>query len=250
MIGKKPETPLEQWEAVAAFARGAAPASVDDRTDAEIAAELRARGVDPERIGENTRAFVEQMLAEEEAEEARAEVPVASPSGPAHDPVVTAAPDSRPVVVEAQAAVPEEPARVIPIGRRGPRARWTVVLLAAAVVLALGAGAAVGIAVRDRSPRTPLGPDPLVPRRREDPMIALQLAARLRDEARDECTRQEWATCQAKLDDARALDPAGDRDPDVQAYRARAAAGLKEEERRAPAPDKGPKGPDKGPRAP
>jgi aminoglycoside phosphotransferase (APT) family kinase protein len=47
-------------------------------------------------------------------------------------------------------------------------------------------------------------------------------AATLRREARDAYDTKAWAACLEKLNEAQALDPEGDNDPDVQALRRRA----------------------------
>jgi hypothetical protein len=55
----------------------------------------------------------------------------------------------------------------------------------------------------------------------------------LRRSALDACDRQEWVTCLRGLDAARAIDPAGDRDPAVQTARDDAKRAL-DESRRSP----------------
>jgi hypothetical protein len=51
--------------------------------------------------------------------------------------------------------------------------------------------------------------------------LLLQRADELRTEAGRACAAKQWATCEAKLDEAKRLDPGGEADPDV--VRARAA---------------------------
>lgn len=70
-----------------------------------------------------------------------------------------------------------------------------------------------------------------VPERRPAPTIApeepvLERARALRDEAFESCERSAWKDCLDKLDEAKALDPAGDTEPRVGAARSRANDAL------------------------
>jgi hypothetical protein len=96
-------------------------------------------------------------------------------------------------------------AKVKALPRRQNVARW-------ATGLALAAGAAVVIA-RQFGPGDSTHPPP--PER----------ATRLRDDAFAECAAKRWTTCESKLDEAKALDADGERDPRViEARKAIAAA--------------------------
>jgi len=89
--------------------------------------------------------------------------------------------------------------KVNPPRRR--RTSWTVALVAAALAAAGIAGAAILSLPHRRAPTT------------ED------RAAQLRREAAEACAEALWGRCEDKLDEARALDPAGDSDPVVGALR-------------------------------
>jgi hypothetical protein len=101
--------------------------------------------------------------------------------------------------------------------RRRPAVLW---LVAATMVVAAGATL---YALRAPAP-TPTPPPPLAtpsaPLRPAPDLVAR--AADLRRDAFAACDRAAWTDCLAKLDQARAVDPAGDSAPDV--ARARTAA--------------------------
>jgi hypothetical protein len=107
-------------------------------------------------------------------------------------------------------ALPERPAR---------RAPWIPWLVAAA----LGA-VAVTLLIERREltawlfgPQAPLiGPAPDEPRER----TPQQKAEAMRVEADDACARELWGRCQTRLDEAKALDPAGEATPRAQGLRA------------------------------
>jgi hypothetical protein len=61
-----------------------------------------------------------------------------------------------------------------------------------------------------------IGPDHWTP---EDRLPPLQLAGTLRDEAFAACRASAWARCEDKLNQAKALDPAGEADPRVRSSR-------------------------------
>ncbi len=88
--------------------------------------------------------------------------------------------------------------------------------LAVVVPIALALAAAVALVVEaERSP-----PPVASPPRPETPAERVDS---LRREAREACGQQEWQACLEDLDEARALDAAGDQTPEIQALR-RAAA--------------------------
>ena len=67
-------------------------------------------------------------------------------------------------------------------------------------------------------PPAPIAPDPERER--------LEVVQKIRDQARGECDRGEWAECVSHLDWARAEDPAGDLAPGVQELRRKAQSHL------------------------
>jgi len=85
------------------------------------------------------------------------------------------------------------------------RTRWVVLLAAAA----MGLAAVLAVPSVTSVSRPDPGPDDSVKKE----------AAKLRHEAFAACDARRSQECREKLDQARALDPAGDRDPEVQARR-------------------------------
>ncbi|HEY3818768.1 MAG TPA: hypothetical protein VGL81_16470 [Polyangiaceae bacterium] len=95
---------------------------------------------------------------------------------------------------------------------RPPARRWVVVLAAAAVVLlALGAWKRREVVAWWEGPPAEIGPDRWAPPPR---------AVHLREEAFAACDAKQWETCGAKLDEAKALDPAGEASERVAGARA------------------------------
>lgn len=82
------------------------------------------------------------------------------------------------------------------------------------IVLALAAAVAL-VVEAERSPRPVASPPP--------PETSAERAVSLRREAGEACGQQKWQACLEDLDEARALDAAGDQAPEIQALR-RAAA--------------------------
>lgn len=118
-------------------------------------------------------------------------------------------PSSQELIAKAEAhAAKRAPANVVPLQplpKRG-RVRWAVTLLAAAfgallVLFVVHTQDDIGVSsnVRER-------------------------ARVLRGEAQEMCRRAKWAQCESKLEAARALDPSGERAPDVVALRNEIAA--------------------------
>jgi hypothetical protein len=153
------------------------------------------------------------------------------------------------VPAQAVAAVEQvAPLSSIAPGRRRRR-RPVVLWVAAAATVTVGAAALVTALqpapephappAPTASPSTP-GPSPsVVP----SPTAAPDLiaAADLRGRAAAACEAAQWSACLARLDQARALDPAGDGAPSVQAIRAQATRGALDE---LPLkPSRSPKGP-------
>lgn len=123
-----------------------------------------------------------------------------------------------------------EPAVDIAAARSRRRTTWVVTLLAAAfgvAVVVVGIRSAPQIEAwwqgpakaPDRAPPVHPAPPPSAP-----PTTLVQAAA-LRDEARQACDEALWGVCEQRLDDARALDPDGERSPDVAGMRRRIANG-------------------------
>jgi RNA polymerase sigma factor (sigma-70 family) len=106
------------------------------------------------------------------------------------------------------------------------RDRWRaeLAMVAAALTIAVLAWVAWHGA---KSPPIARDPTPSVDRRAE----------RMRDRARDACAKSEWRACVDGLDEARAIDPAGDAAPDVQSLRAAAAEALAPPRPRLPPTD-------------
>ena len=73
--------------------------------------------------------------------------------------------------------------------------------------VATAAAVAVGVRVTTTTPTVPTSTAVGEP--------APSQAAKLREEAFEACGRGRWAECEQKLDEAKALDPDGDVDPDV-----------------------------------
>jgi hypothetical protein len=65
-----------------------------------------------------------------------------------------------------------------------------------------------------------------------------EVAGHLRDEAKEACKGYKFLLCLEKLDEVRAIDPAGDGDPEVQALRKRATEELRPEPDKPNKPDK------------
>ncbi|HLK40130.1 MAG TPA: hypothetical protein VKU41_25415 [Polyangiaceae bacterium] len=104
-------------------------------------------------------------------------------------------------------------APVVPLPeRRTPRAVWI-----AGLAIAAGIGLAVGLASRD-SDHVAHGRPPLTQEERAR-------AASLRESAFVACDAKNWVLCAGRLDEAGAIDPAGDEDPRVVAARKAIAEG-------------------------
>jgi RNA polymerase sigma factor (sigma-70 family) len=111
--------------------------------------------------------------------------------------------------------------------RRWMKERWLAEL---AAVAALGMVALVAwwILRRMGEPERPIAnPVPSAAPITPEPPDALARARSLRADALERCRRSEWAGCLDELDQARAIDPAGDADPAVGAARSQAAEALK-----------------------
>ncbi len=86
----------------------------------------------------------------------------------------------------------------------------------------LATAAAVALVVRSTTPETTT----TVPSANAAARPPQSRASELRNEAFDACGRGHWAECEQKLDEAKALEPEGERDPDVQHARRMASEAL------------------------
>ncbi len=176
-------------------------------SDEALDAELRAAGIEPEDVAKEARAIV----AEREAK--------------------TAAPKAAP------AASAPSPANVVPLKAPARQARTSRAVVVAWLAGSAAAAATVStvvwqqVAARNEPAPThaPTAP-PVRPAPAPDPV---QLARQARDAAFAACERGEWKACEANLDLALRLDPAGDDSPAVGAARERIQVWRDGEERRA-----------------
>jgi hypothetical protein len=199
----KPRSPEEQWRDIERMSLGAEARELEEMSEEEIDRELRAAGMDPERMERDGNALAERLMRE-------AGVPEAVSAIEPRDGVSRVA-QARPAVIELSE-------------RR--RVRWPL-LLVAAVIASVAAATAVTIARRD-DVLPPVPKD--VPQETPAPPVPspLELAATYRQDAQDAFARGDWQACLASLDRAKAIDPAGDAFEGVQ--RLREAARVKEEE--------------------
>ncbi|HEY5146015.1 MAG TPA: hypothetical protein VII82_04580 [Polyangiaceae bacterium] len=91
-----------------------------------------------------------------------------------------------------------------------PRPKRPRALVVVPTVLAMAAG--VALVVKLATPPPPVGSAPP-----QDPNVVR--AEAIRRTARDACQAQHWQVCIIELNEAKALDPEGDEEPDVQALR-------------------------------
>jgi hypothetical protein len=106
------------------------------------------------------------------------------------------------------------PARVVPL--RSPRVRPVWWIAAALALLILAVLATQGAAIIARFKGDSIRPDDDWRPRRPPPH---EVAEKTRDEALGACERALWGLCEQKLDDARAIDPAGESEERVQKAR-------------------------------
>ena len=195
------------------------PARLDVATDEPVIALMDADGVEggtPDTVDE-LRARMERILRER----------ATAPGSPGH---------VRPIAAGEPAPASAKKATA--------RAAWVagalVVAAAAAVLVTEGAE----MARRERR-----GPDDIGPDKPPQPLTDAQRASRLREEAFALCASQDLAGCGLKLDEAKALDPARERDPRVTTARAQVLPPAPEPAPLAPLPV-GPGKPPVGPVAP
>jgi hypothetical protein len=176
--------PHEAWDAVANMAIDDEARRLEGLSQEELDREVAATGRDPAAERTKGAALAARLLAERAARAGEG----AGARAPADGPAVS----------------------------RGPRSARRIWLLAAALALAvlLAFESSTIVAwLEGPTPAPTIGPTP----EREPPPT--QVAARARDEARDACQKEQWGLCARKLDEAKALDPAGETQPGVQALR-------------------------------
>jgi hypothetical protein len=164
---------------------------LDKMSDEEVADEMRAEGLDPTRV-----PSVETLLAKvPDAEQLLAEVPAG--------------------------------ARVVPL-EPWKRTRWAVWLAAAAlgvvVVAILALKSPAVVAWWHGGKPADIGADAAPP-----PPSELVRAEALRDDAERACQRKLWGTCESKLDEASALDPASEHQARVVRMRGDIAASVRDQ---------------------
>jgi hypothetical protein len=191
-------TPEDRWRTLNEAALGPDARELEERSDEEVARNLRAKGADPERIAREGAALALRLMGEEgflggdavaEGEHERDRARDRAPAAP-----ILAGPI------------------VLSFPRR--RARWPL-LLVAATVGAIAIPTAVTIAYRH---------DPVVPDHGPSP---IEVAAQLRIAAEHDCDHLLWQACLDKLDEARTLDHSGDDTRDVQRMRSAATTALR-----------------------
>ncbi len=187
-------TPQQVWQGLLDEAFEAEFASLEAMTDAQIEAELAGAGFDVAEERAKAERFLDDLTAAQPA-------PV-------------------------QAVAPGPPVELAP---RRRRPRTTLFLLAAATTAAAAGGLAYS-ALHHPTPPSPSpepspAPSPSAPAP-PPPSPELVAAAELRQKAIAACDAEQWTTCLADLDQARALDPAGDDAPDVKAMREQARRGT------------------------
>jgi hypothetical protein len=222
---KKEVTPEELWAAAEAIALEAEARELAAESDEDIARELRADGIDPDRLVREGRELAARLLRnaagakndpaaadDDRDRDAEHDVP--------HDDHVRGQDQDG---IHPLAGAPLPPVQAQPaviLFPQRPRPRWPLLLVAAAIAT-LSITTVATLALRDR-PLVPT-PDDAAPRRAAPPE---ELAVKLRIEAESDCARRAWQTCLDKLDRARDLDPRGDLDPEVTSLRTGAASAL------------------------
>jgi hypothetical protein len=181
----------ELWDALDEAAVDSELESMAAKTPEEHRRELVDAGHDLDKVHAEADAFFASMPSAASA----APTPDAAPAATA--PAASAAP-TPPAVSELR------PRRMRP---------------AVVVPIALAIAAAIALVIRAASP-----PPPVAHLRPDDTPAAH--AAALRRDAVEACEARSWKTCLDRLDEARALDPSGDENPEVQALRHAAAQGV------------------------
>jgi hypothetical protein len=195
MSEQKKPTPEELLDALTGEEPDDEAERIASLSDVDLDRELASQGFDPAEVRATGKALAAKVVQTRKA---------------------SGGEDSRHVV---PAPPRNEPRRLRP-----RRVAWRVALLAAAVLAILAMGGA-GLVTLFHRGEEPIRPDifDAPPFRPEPPPE--KLAAQLRDEASAACDARLWARCEAKLDEASRLDPAGESDPRVQQLRERERAG-------------------------
>jgi hypothetical protein len=205
MKGPRKLTPEETLKALELSAEAdAAMREVLAMTPEEVDKDLEDAGFDMAAQRAKARARVEQLRALAGSPPAKAPAPAADPAPPPA-PMLTPSPEPSPEAVsttedDEALAVPAP----IPIYRR-PRVQF--LFAAAAVVLTL---AGVGMALALRGDIPILRPENTWPKPREK-TPEQRRAALLREEARAACELRDAVRCREKLEEAKGIDPGGEK---------------------------------------
>jgi hypothetical protein len=233
MKGPRKLTPEETLKALELSAEAdAAMREVLAMTKEEVHKDLEDAGFDMAAQKAKARARVEQLRALAGSGSVAAPAPAAEP---APHPAPTAAPPEAPAPEEVSRTGDDEAPPVpapIPIYRR-PRFQ---LLFAAALALVTLAGVGVALALRGDIPI--LRPENTWPKPREK-TPEQRRAALLREEARAACELRDAVKCWQKLEEAKAIDPGGERAAGVVETRrllGALAAGMGDDGKKAPGP--------------
>jgi hypothetical protein len=184
---RKPKSPVT-WKTIERVADKAERARLEALSEEDIDRELREAGIDPEEAVK----VVERAIDASEGKQV--------PAPPAA---------ARPRVIEGGAA--KTPGSAKTVKAWGGSYGWIAAVAAAAVVLLVLVRGQLG-GVSHGAPDMDSGSLVREP-------TAVERAAMRREEAYAACRTRAWTECQAKLDEARRLDPAGEEDPRVQVAR-------------------------------
>lgn len=203
-------TPREQWRFAMSLleaedrADRAEVRRIEGLGEEELAAELREKGIDPEKAG----AIGRETLEKSEREHGVAAA-VPAPAGR---------------VVALERARDQREARK----EREKRVAWPVLLVAAAVVVVVGG--IIAVAILWRGAGDDIGPDTYdaLPPLKPDPEAALiAKAADLRQSAFALCAAKKWEDCLIEFDEADTLDPAGGTEKSVLEEKEKALSELR-----------------------
>jgi hypothetical protein len=181
MTEPRKRTTGEVWEALEKISDEADLARVDAQSGEEVDRALREAGIDPEEAAKTGMNLLTPGLAEK----------------PATAPASLRPPDSRGMRKS---------------GRHAPKVSG-VTWLAAAAVLALVIAALIGR--RDTVAQAPTAPTAPTPSEAPREPTLEERAEPIRGDAYAACEQARWDRCEAKLNEARALDPAGETQPRV-----------------------------------
>jgi hypothetical protein len=210
MSDKRKLSPGELWDAIQDMAMADKAKEVRNMNAEELDKELASKGIDPQMLRERAAAIAAKVA---QARRSQASVPKTPPPQAAlseslrpHAELQPAQPEAEPPQPARPEAVPTsatpaEPASNVVKMRVSLRTRWAATLVAATMTLLMAALFLLpGIAV--------------VGGGRHDPQQAN--AAELRRKAFEACDAKRWKECADHLDEARTLDPEGERLPEVQ----------------------------------